>query len=70
MCLAIPLKVKRITKEKAISEDDKEIDISLITEDLKKGDYLLVHDDLAINKLAKEEAEKIIKTVKVCKHNH
>jgi len=70
MCLAIPVRIKEITKESAISEEGREIDISLITEGLKKGDYLLVHDDLAVNRLAKKEAEKIIKVVGQCSHHH
>jgi len=70
MCLAIPVKIKEISKEKVISTEGKEIDISLITDKLNPGDYLLVHDSLAVNKLPKKEAEKIINVVNTCSHAH
>lgn len=70
MCLAIPVKIKKLKDEIAISEEGKEVDISLVSDELKEGDYLLVHDNLAINTLAKEEAEKIIGVVSECSHSH
>lgn len=66
MCLAIPLKILEIAKNKAIvgSEGHQhEADLSLIS-DPQVGDYVLVHADMAINKLSKEEAEKILKITK------
>jgi len=70
MCLAIPVKIKEISKEKVISMGNKEIDVTLITDKLHIGDYLLVHDSLAVNKLPKQEAEKIIDVVNTCSHAH
>ncbi len=70
MCLAIPAKIAELGDSQAKTEDGKEIDTSLITEELKEGDYLLVHDQMAVNKLGKKEAEKIIKVVEKCDHNH
>ncbi len=69
MCLAIPVKVKKIVGQKAEIEDGKKIDISLV-QGLKPGDYLLVHADLAINKLSKKEAKEIIELTKECPHHH
>jgi hydrogenase assembly chaperone HypC/HupF len=70
MCLAIPLKVKEVKDDVAISSQGKEIDISLIKDKVKVGSYLLVHDDLAVNSLPKEEAEKIKEIVGSCHHQH
>ena len=70
MCLAIPVKIKEVKKDQVVTEEGKEIDISLISEQLKEGDYLLVHDQMAVNKLAKKEAQKILKTVVSCNHSH
>jgi len=70
MCLAIPLKVKKVEGSKAIDMTGKEVDISLIKKKVKPGSYLLVHDDLAINTLPKNEAEKIREIVGTCHHQH
>ena len=69
MCLAIPVKVKKIAGQRAEIEDGKKVDISLV-QDLKVGDYLLVHADLAINKLDEKEAREIIKLAGKCSHHH
>jgi hydrogenase assembly chaperone HypC/HupF len=69
MCLAIPVKIKRVDGDQIITENNKAVDTSLIGEQLKKGDYLLVHDQMAVNRLAKREAEKILQTVASCNHS-
>lgn len=70
MCLAIPMKVKKVEKEGIITDEGKKVDTSLITGKLKVGDYLLVHNDLAVNKIAPDEAKKIIGVVNSCEHSH
>lgn len=70
MCLAVPLKVKEVKKDLAISDQGKEIDISLIKEKVEPGSFLLVHDDLAVNTLPQDEAEKIKEIVDSCHHQH
>jgi len=65
MCLAIPSKVIKINKRKAFVQSGNhqhQVDLSLL-KNIKVGDYLLVHGDLAINKVAKADAEKIIKMI-------
>jgi hydrogenase expression/formation protein HypC len=73
MCLATPLKIIKIENGKAIVESDGKtnlIDLSLIS-DPKVGDYILSHGDMAINKIPKEEAEKILKMIETnADHNH
>ena len=69
MCLAVPVKVKKITGRKAEIEDGKKIDITLV-QNLKAGDYLLVHEYLAINKISKKEADQILELAEKCHHHH
>ena len=69
MCLATPVKIKKIKGNKAEIENGKTIDISLVS-DLKSGDYILAHDNLAINKINSKEAKQILKLVKSCHHKH
>ena len=63
MCLAIPMKVEKVKGEFAIvsvGSVKKEVNISFI-ENVKKGDYLIVHAGFAISKLDKKEAEETLK---------
>ena len=69
MCLAIPGKVKKVDGQKAELKDGKKIDISLV-QNLKPGDYLLVHEHLAINKISKSEADQILELAGKCHHHH
>jgi len=63
MCLGIPAKVMEIKGKKAVvyqGDHTHEVDVSLVSKKIKSGDYILVHHDLAINKIPKSEAKKII----------
>jgi hydrogenase expression/formation protein HypC len=65
MCLAIPLKIIKINGQKAIvqsNEHSHEVDLSLVS-NVEIGDYLVCKGDLAINKIPREDAEKIIDLV-------
>lgn len=62
MCLAVPLKVIKITGTMAIAELEgisKEISIAL-TPKVKVGDWVLVHAGYAIQRIDNEEAQKTI----------
>jgi len=66
MCLAIPMKVEKVEGEFAvvsIGSVKKEVNISFI-ENVKKGDYLIVHAGFAISKLDVKEAEETLKIFK------
>ncbi|EKD56686.1 MAG: hypothetical protein ACD_58C00120G0009 [uncultured bacterium] len=72
MCLATPVQIKLKTKNeklKVIVDGDKEVDISLVPK-AKKGDWLLCHGDLAINKIDESEAKTILGMIKSCQHQH
>jgi len=60
--------VKKIAGQKAELKDGKKVDISLV-QDLKPGDYLLVHEHLAINKISKKEADQILELAEKCHHH-
>jgi hydrogenase expression/formation protein HypC len=63
MCLAIPSKVIKIDGVWAKVEGEghaHQVNLSLL-KDVKKGDYLLIHADLAINKIPVPEARRILK---------
>lgn len=60
MCLAIPGKIISINNEKAVVDfmgAQKEVNISLIDFELKKGDFVLVHAGFVIQKLSALDAK-------------
>jgi len=72
MCMATPVKIRLKVKSekcKVLVEGDKKIDISLVPE-AKAGDWLLVHGNLAVNKISAEEAKNIFKLIKKCDRKH
>lgn len=65
MCLATPCKITDIKGKKAVVESKDHthtVDLSLI-KNPEVGDYILVHADMAINKLPQKEAEKILEII-------
>ena len=66
MCLAIPARVLEIHDEKAIVDFGgvrKEAWITLV-DNVKVGDYLIIHTGYAIQRLDKKEAEETLKLFK------
>ncbi len=63
MCLAIPVRIAELgEKETAIAEIDgvrKEISLALV-EDVRVGDYVLMHVGYAISRLDKNEARRTL----------
>ena len=58
MCIAVPGKVEEVYGDKAVvslGSIKKEVTITLI-EDVKIGEYLLIHAGFAINKIDKKQA--------------
>ena len=66
MCLSIPARVSKIEGDIAIctvGESSYNTSLDLISnEDVKVGDYVLIHTGFAIQKLDTEEANKILQT--------
>ena len=66
MCLGIPAKIMKINGDYAdanISGATIRIGIQLL-EDVKQGDYVLVHTGYALEKLSEEEALETLKTIR------
>lgn len=66
MCLATPSKVVKIKDGWATvqsGDHQHRVNLSLL-KNVKVGDYLLIHDELAINKVPKTEAKRILEMIK------
>lgn len=62
MCLATPVKVLKLNGRKATVEtlgEEKEVDTSLLP-NIKIGDYLYFSHGIAIRKVKRAEAEKVL----------
>ena len=66
MCIAVPLEVIEIKGTIALArfgDSSREVHLDLI-DDVKAGDFILVHAGFAIEKLNREEAEKTLSLFK------
>ena len=66
MCLAIPVKVLRIhgsLAEVELGGNIMDADVSLL-EEVKVGDYVIMHAGIAIEKYDEEEAEKTLDLIR------
>ena len=64
MCLALPARVKEIdsatdTAVVGLGEVRKQISLALV-EDVKVGDYVLIHVGYALNKISEVEARRTL----------
>lgn len=72
MCLATPCKIIKISGKQATvasKNHDHVADISLL-KNPKIGDYIFLHSGMAINKVPKKEAIKILKVIEEFPHDH
>lgn len=71
MCFALPSKVLKIKEQKAVFEANgtrQEADLSLLP-NVKIGDYILIQNKMAVKKVAKKEAEKILEMIEKAASN-
>jgi len=69
MCLAVPMKVINIEGEMAVAEIDgvkREASLMMLSEDIKIGDYVLIHAGFAISRLDEEEALETLALMREC----
>lgn len=72
MCLATPVRIVKIDGQKAVVESGDHthnVDLSIV-ENVQVGDYVLAHGELVIQKLPKDEAEKILGMISTLSHEH
>ena len=66
MCLAFPGKVISIKGQQAVVDFNgvkKEINVSLIN-DIKKGEFVIIHAGFAVEKISKESKKEIDNLIK------
>ena len=66
MCIAIPMEVKEIKGRMGVVEHkgvQREVGLMLL-EDLKIGDWVLIHAGFAISKLNQKDAEETLSLLK------
>ncbi|MHA1114660.1 MAG: HypC/HybG/HupF family hydrogenase formation chaperone [Candidatus Heimdallarchaeum aukensis] len=65
MCLAIPARVCEVLGNNMVKVEItgvvREADTSLLSEEVKEGDYVLVHTGFCISKLDEEQAKEDLK---------
>ena len=69
MCLAVPAKVKKIEKDRAVVDFggvNKEVSLGILS-GVKKGEYVLVHAGFAIGKVGAEEVTDTFKALQELK---
>jgi hydrogenase assembly chaperone HypC/HupF len=62
MCFTIPGKIESIKKGVATVDEDKKIDLGLVTK-VKVGDWILHNGDRAVKKISKKDAKTLIKII-------
>lgn len=64
MCLAIPTQIIKLLDNQMaltlLSGVEKEISLALIQDDVKEGDFVIVHVGYALSKLDEEDAQKTL----------
>lgn len=63
MCVAVPMQVVRIEGELAMTEVDgvrREASLALLDQEVKVGDFVIVHAGFAISRLDEEEARETL----------
>ncbi|MCP4154482.1 MAG: HypC/HybG/HupF family hydrogenase formation chaperone [bacterium] len=66
MCIAIPMSITEINGDMGVVESSgvkREVGLMLL-EDIKLGDWVLIHAGVAITKLRPEEAEETLALLK------
>lgn len=63
MCLAIPLKVKKVNAERVTLENGNEVKTKVL-KDIRVGDYLLVQQGIVLQKVSKKEALRARRVLK------
>ncbi len=63
MCLGIPMRIISIDGTRAVADSrgvTREVDLSLVADDVSPGDFVLVHVGYAIASIEEEEARQTL----------
>lgn len=69
MCLAVPMQVIEIEGETMVAEIDgvrREASLMMLGEEVKVGDYVLIHAGFAISRLDEDEALETLDLMREC----
>jgi hydrogenase expression/formation protein HypC len=69
MCLAVPMQILSIEGENMVAEIDgvkREASLMMLSEEVKVGDYVLIHAGFAISRLDEEEALETLDLMREC----
>ncbi|MDD3293485.1 MAG: HypC/HybG/HupF family hydrogenase formation chaperone [Geobacteraceae bacterium] len=69
MCLAVPMRITSIEGEVMVAEMDgvrREASLMMLGDEVKVGDYVLIHAGFAISRLDEEEAEETLSIMRDC----
>jgi hydrogenase expression/formation protein HypC len=69
MCLAVPMKIISIDGEAMVAEIDgvkRDASLMMLNEDVKIGDYVLIHAGFAISRLDEDEALETLSLMREC----
>ncbi|MFP3860711.1 MAG: HypC/HybG/HupF family hydrogenase formation chaperone [Bacteroidales bacterium] len=70
MCISIPAKIISIHNDTAkVSMEGNEYSVGIqMLDDVKEGDYVLVHTGFAIQKISEEDARETLKIIEEMKN--
>ncbi len=67
MCLGVPMRVVSVGEDGVVAEIDgvrKEASLMLLDEEVKEGDFIIVHAGFAISKLDEEDAQETLRLMR------
>jgi hydrogenase expression/formation protein HypC len=67
MCLGVPMRVVNIDGDDAVAEIDgvkREASLMLLGEEVRVGDFVIVHAGFAISRLDEEEAQETLRLMR------
>jgi len=67
MCLGVPMRVVSVGEEGVVAEIDgvrKDASLMLLDEEVREGDFIIVHAGFAISKLDEEDARETLRLMR------
>ncbi|QSV46601.1 HypC/HybG/HupF family hydrogenase formation chaperone [Geobacter benzoatilyticus] len=67
MCLGVPMRVVSVGEDGVVAEIDgvrKDASLMLLDEEVKEGDFIIVHAGFAISKLDEEDARETLRLMR------